>query len=173
MTVGPVQMVVLGFENPDFQGEVLAELDRLRENDTIRVIDSLVVFKDADGGVSVLTASNLSDEESAEFGSYIGALIGLGAAGEDGMELGAEAGAEAAEDGVFDTDDVWDVVDDIPDNTAAALVLLDHQWAIPLRDAIGRAGGFRIADGFISPLDLVEIGLLAAAEAEALAALEG
>ena len=33
---------------------------------------------------------------------------------------------------------------------------------MPLRDAIARAGGFRIDDGFISPLDLVEIGLLAA-----------
>lgn len=172
MTVGPVQMVVLGFENPDFQGEILAELDRLRDNDMIRVIDSLIVYKDADGEVSVLTASNLSEEESAEFGGYVGALIGLGAAGEEGMELGAIAGAEAAEDGVFDADEVWDVVEEIPENTAAALVLLDHQWAIPLRDAIGRAGGFRIADGFISPLDLVEIGLLAAAEAEALAELE-
>jgi uncharacterized membrane protein len=165
-------MVVLGFENPDFQGEILAELDRLRDNDMIRVIDSLIVYKDADGEVSVLTASNLSEEESAEFGGYVGALIGLGAAGEEGMELGAIVGAEAAEDGVFDGDEVWDVVDEIPENTAAALVLLDHQWAIPLRDAIGRAGGFRIADGFISPLDLVEIGLLAAAEAEALAELE-
>jgi uncharacterized membrane protein len=165
-------MVVLGFENPDFQGEILAELDRLRDNDMIRVIDSLIVYKDADGEVSVLTASNLSEEESAEFGGYVGALIGLGAAGEEGMELGAIAGAEAAEDGVFDADEVWDVVEEIPENTAAALVLLDHQWAIPLRDAIGRAGGFRIADGFISPLDLVEIGLLAAAEAEALAELE-
>ena len=35
---------------------------------------------------------------------------------------------------------------------------------MPLRDAIARAGGFRIDDGFISPLDLVEIGLLGAEE---------
>ena len=42
----------------------------------------------------------------------------------------------------------------------------------PLRDAIARAGGFRISDGFISPLDLVEIGLITAEEAEALAAVE-
>ena len=40
------------------------------------------------------------------------------------------------------------------------------------RDAIMRAGGFRISDGFISPLDLVEIGLLSAAEAEELHATE-
>jgi hypothetical protein len=43
---------------------------------------------------------------------------------------------------------------------------------VPLRDAIVRAGGFRISDGFISPLDLVEIGLLSAEEAQELHDLE-
>ena len=50
-------------------------------------------------------------------------------------------------------------------------MLLEHHWAVPLRDAIARAGGFRISDGFISPLDLVEIGLVTAAEAQELHAL--
>ena len=57
-------------------------------------------------------------------------------------------------------------------NTAAALVLLEHRWAIPLREAIERAGGFRIADGFIHPLDLVGVGVLAAEEAEAMASAQ-
>jgi hypothetical protein len=39
--------------------------------------------------------------------------------------------------------------------------------SVPLRDAIARASGSRISDGFISPLDLVEIGLRSAEEAEA------
>jgi hypothetical protein len=80
-------------------------------------------------------------------------------------------GAEAAADGVdvFSEQDAWDVLDELPNDTAAALVLLEHRWAIPLRDAIARAGGFRISDGFISPLDLVAIGLVSAAEAEAVA----
>ena len=39
---------------------------------------------------------------------------------------------------------------------------------MPLRDAIARAGGFRLSDGFISPLDLVAIGLLSAEEAKEL-----
>ena len=56
-------------------------------------------------------------------------------------------------------------------DSAAALVLLEHHWAVPLRDAIARAGGFRVSDGFISPLDLVEIGLVTAAEAQELDAL--
>jgi hypothetical protein len=44
----------------------------------------------------------------------------------------------------------------------------EHHWAVPLRDAVARAGGFRISDGFISLLDLVEIGLLTAEEAKEL-----
>ena len=54
----------------------------------------------------------------------------------------------------------------IPDDSAAALILLEHHWAVPLRDAVFRAGGFRISDGFISPLDLVAIGLMSAEEAK-------
>jgi hypothetical protein len=64
------------------------------------------------------------------------------------------------------------VLEDIPNDSAAALVLLEHHWAVPLRDAIVRAGGFRLSDGFISPLDLVDIGLLSAEEAEELHAME-
>jgi hypothetical protein len=58
------------------------------------------------------------------------------------------------------------VLEDIPNDSAAALILLEHHWAVPLRDAIMRAGGFRISDGFISPLDLVAIGLMSADEAQ-------
>jgi hypothetical protein len=64
------------------------------------------------------------------------------------------------------------VLEDIPNGSAAVLILLEHHWAVPLRDAIVRAGGFRISDGFISPLDLVEIGLLSAEEAQELHDLE-
>ena len=66
----------------------------------------------------------------------------------------------------------WDVLADIPNDSAAALVLIEHHWAVPLRDAIARAGGFRLSDGFISPLDLVEIGLMEAEDAKELHAME-
>jgi uncharacterized membrane protein len=176
MAIGPVQLIVLGFSNPDFHGEIIAELERLRASDMIRVIDSLVVYKDADGEIEVEHLSNLSKDEAIELGSKIGALIGLGIEGEEGAEAGAVAGAEevAAEGGVhvFTEEEGWDVLEDIPNNSAAALVLLEHHWAVPLRDAVVRAGGFRISDGFISPLDLVEIGLMAADEAKELHELE-
>ena len=169
MAVGPVQLVVLGFEHPDFHGEIIAELERLRESDTIRVIDSLAVYKDAEGDLEVEHLSNLTKDEAIELGSTIGALVGLGIEGEEGLEAGAAAGAKAAAEAgvhpISDNDDVWDVLEEIPNDSAAALILIEHQLAVPLRDAVLRAGGFRISDGFISPLDLVGIGLVSADEA--------
>ncbi len=168
-------MLVLGFSQPDFHGEVIAELERLRQSDTVRVIDALAVHKDADGEIEIAHLSNLSKDEAIELGSKIGALIGLGIEGEEGAEAGALAGGEAAaEDGVnvFSDEEAWDILEDIPNDSAAALILLEHHWAVPLRDAIARAGGFRLNDGFISPLDLVEIGLATAEEAEQLHAIE-
>jgi hypothetical protein len=73
---------------------------------------------------------------------------------------------------IFSDEQAWDVLEDIPNDSAAALVLIEHHWAVPLRDAIARAGGFRLSDGLISPLDLVELGLLEAAEATDLHAME-
>lgn len=174
MAIGPVQLLVLGFNHPDFHGEIKAELQKLRDSDTVRVIDALAVFKHADGEIEVEHLSNLTRDEAVELGSTVAALIGLGIDGEEGMEVGAELGAEAAADGleVFDEDDAWDVIEEIPLDSAAALVLLEHNWAVGLRDAIARAGGYRLSDGFISPLDLIEIGLMTRAEAEELAALE-
>ena len=96
MAIGPVQLIVLGFEHPDFHGEIIAELERLRESDTVRVIDALAVYKDAAGEVEVEHLSNLSEEEAIELGSKVGALVGLGIEGEEGLEAGAKAGAEAA-----------------------------------------------------------------------------
>src|SRR5262245_42655163 len=169
MAIGPVQLIVLGFDHPNFQGEVIQELERLRENDMIKVIDALAVHKDADGEITVAHLSNLTHEEAVELGSKVGALIGLGIEGEEGALAGAAAGAQIADEkGVqfFSDEEAWAVSGDIPNGSAAALLRLEHHWAVPLRDAIARAGGFRISDGFISPLDLVAIGLLTHEEAK-------
>ena len=171
--LGPVQMLILGFEDPQFKGEALAELQKLRDADIIRVIDAMVVWKDADGNVAVLQDTDLSGEEMGEFGAIVGGLIGLGMGGEEGLEAGAEVGAEAMEDSrVFDDDDVWYAIDTIPNNTAAAIALFEHRWAIPFRDAIVRAGGFVLADEWIHAKDLVAVGLLSAEEAAVTAEAE-
>jgi uncharacterized membrane protein len=170
MPIGPVQLIVLGFEHPDFHGEILAELDRLKEHDVVRVIDGLAVHKDANGEVKIIERSDLSAEEAAEFGAVVGALIGLGAGGEEGAEAGAQAGAAAGAESrdLSEDGELWDVLAEIPPDTAAALILLEHRWAIPLRDAVRRANGYPISDAFIHPEDLVAIGMLAADEAAVL-----
>src|SRR5215510_6820121 len=116
MAIGPVQLIVLGFEHPEFHGEIIEELERLRASDTVRVIDSLAVHKDADGEIEVMHLSNLTHEEAVELGSKVAALIGLGIEGEEGMVAGAELGAQRAhEEGihVFSDEDAWDVLEDI------------------------------------------------------------
>jgi uncharacterized membrane protein len=173
MTIGPVQLLVLGFAQPDFQGEIIRELEKLRDSDVVRVIDALAVYKDAEGDVEVAHLSTMTGEDAVELGSTIGALLGLEIEGDRGVVPGAEAGAEAGAEGleVFTDDEVWDVIEDIPADSAAALILLEHRWAISLRDAVARAGGFRISDGFISPLDLVDLGLHTVEEAKQIHAM--
>ena len=115
MAIGPVQLIVLGFEHPEFHGEIIAELERLKESDTVRVIDALAVHKDADGEIEVAHLSNLSNDEAIELGGKVGALVGLGIEGEEGMQAGAEAGAQAAADGIsaFSDEDAWDVIEEL------------------------------------------------------------
>src|SRR3954447_27083192 len=101
MAIGPVQLLVLGFDQPEFHGEIKAELEKLRETDTVRVIDALAVYKDSAGDIEVEHLSNLTKDEAIEIGSKVAALIGLGIDGEEGFEAGAEVGAEtAAADGI-------------------------------------------------------------------------
>jgi uncharacterized membrane protein len=163
---GPVQILVIGFDDGNFTGGILDELRRLREQDIVRLVDLLFVTKDSDGNLGVLEKSDLSTAEVQELGGIAGALIGLGAAGEEGAALGAQAGAQAMTGGtVFTQEEVWDVADAIPAGSSAAIALIEHRWAIPLRDEIAKAGGMSVADEWVHPRDLATVGM-ARAEAE-------
>jgi uncharacterized membrane protein len=166
MSIGPVQLLVVSFDEPHFTGEIVEELRRLRESDVIRLIDALVVQKGDDGNLAAVQWSDLSVDEAEGLGATVGALIGLGLDGSAGAEAGAVVGAQAGADGhLIDESEVWNIADSIPNGSAAALALVEHTWATPLRDAISRAGG--VAGGaWVHPLDLVEIGLAKAAELE-------
>ncbi len=164
LTLGPVQMLVIGFEGDNFTGEIREELQRLKDHDIVRLIDLLLVKKNEDGEIEVVQRSDLDQDEAEEFGALVGALVGFGAGGEEEAERGAIAGAEELEDGhVFDDDTVWYLSDAIPEGTAAAVALLEHRWAIPLRDKIAQAGGVTLSDAWIHASDLVAIGLVGAA----------
>lgn len=167
MATGPVQILVIGFDKPEFSGAIREELERLREQDVVRLVDMIVVHKNADGSVERLQESNLSTEEAQELGATLGALIGIGMGGEEGAEIGAVLGAAATEDGHLLDENSWYVDDAIPPDSAAAIVLLEHRWALPLRETIRDANGFHLADAWVHPLDLVAIGVLAAEEVPA------
>ena len=164
MSIGPVQLLVVGFAGGEFKGEIMAVLDDLRDRDVIRLVDMAFVRKDDQGDLVMIERSDLSEEEAAEFGAVVGALIGFGAAGEEGAEIGAIEGAEAASEGGMLEDQMWYIADEIPEGTAAAVALIEHRWAIPLREAIMNAGGFLLSDAWIHPTDLVAIGLAASEE---------
>ena len=138
MPLGPVQLLVISFDRPDFRGDVLAELERLRESDVVRVIDLLVVHKSADGVVRSLQHSHLS----ADAGGIVGALIGA-----DGDDQSPD-------------EELWSLDEAIPDDSAAAIALVEHRWAIGTRDAIRAAGGVAVADAWVHPADLAAAGLL-------------
>jgi uncharacterized membrane protein len=162
MTFGPVQMLVVGFDTDEFTGKIREELKRLKEADVVRVIDLLAVRKSADGELEILQESDLTKDEATEFGALIGALVGFGAGGEEEATIAAVAGAAELEDGhVFDDSEVWYLGDAIPPGSAAAIALLEHRWAIPLRDKIIEAGGVALADEWIHPRDLIAVGAMA------------
>jgi uncharacterized membrane protein len=168
LTIGPVQMLVVGFEGDHFTGEIREELARLKENEIIRLIDPHFVKKNDEGEIEVIQQSDLDQEEAEEFGAVVGALIGFGAGGEEEVERGAIAGAAELEDGhVFDDEAVWYLSDAVPEGTAAAVALIEHRWAIPLRDKIAKAGGVTLADEWIHAADLMAIGLIGPARVEA------
>jgi uncharacterized membrane protein len=166
MPFGPMQMLVIGSDQERFTGEILPEFRRLADDGLVRLVDLLVVTK-RNGEIEAIKDSDLGPEEAAELGVFIGALIGFGADGEEGAELGAALGAAEMEDGHLLPDDaVWYLGDVVPENGWAAIALIEHRWAIPLRDSIAAAGGFALADEWIHPADLVAVGS-ALAEREA------
>ena len=168
LTLGPVQMLIVGFQGDNFDGSIMKELQRLKEHDIVRLIDLMFVKKNEEGDLEIAQRSDLNEEEAQQFGAIVGALVGFGAEGDEGAEYGAVAGAAELEDGhVFDDDAVWYLGDAIPPGTAAAVALLEHRWAIPLRDKIAQAGGLTLSDAWVHVADLVAVGALAKAKAEA------
>jgi len=164
LATGPIHKLIVQFDANRFKGEILPELDRLKELGIIRVIDLLAVRKDAEGRLTVISSSDLGLDEAREFGATIGSLIGLGAAGREGSQEGAIVGAEALADGhLFDPSDAPRLAALIPNNSSVAIALLEHRWAIPLRDAITKAGGSVVDDAWLGAEDLIAIGLRSAA----------
>ncbi len=134
MVLGPLEYLVVGFEKYRFTGQILAELRAAQEKGIIRVVDLCVIAKDEQGNVTQRELSELSGEEATELSPLAGNVMGL-LADEDIQQLAA----------------------DIPNNSAAGLLLFEHTWAIGLKEAIKNAGAVAVTGGFVSPEALEEL----------------
>jgi len=162
--LGPVQILTVAFDGNHFRGEILPELERLKKLGVIRIIDLLFVRKDSMGAVATMTATDLDWEEAADFGAMVGSLIGWGIGGEHGSEIGWISGAaDSASGHAFGEDEQFGLVQTIPNGSSAAIALIEHVWAKPLRAAIRRAGGVEVANDWLRSADLIRSGLAAAA----------
>jgi uncharacterized membrane protein len=167
--IGPIQMLSVGFDGNRFKGEILPELDRLKAENVIRILDLLFVRKDGQGNVSVMKATDLDWEEAIAFGEYLGTLVGFAAGGPEGADRGAIAGAAELADGhFFDQDDAFRLTQALPNGMSAAIVLIEHRWALPLLDAIDRADGVELSNRWVGVEDLLAAGFQAAEDRGAL-----
>lgn len=156
MERGPVQIVVIGFAGDEFADHVLPELRRLRSGTVIRLLDAIFVSKDENGCLTTMDVDDLADSGWSEFGEIVSALIGFGSCCE-GLTVGACAGAA---DGIHraDAGEAWAISDAIPAESCAVVALIEHPWAIPLRGAVTRGGGFALEDTWLHPADLIAVG---------------
>jgi len=150
---GPLQVMAVGFgPGADFEGRVLAEVDRLQGRGVLRLIDMLFVAKDEDGTIQRLV---IGDDE--DFGGLLASIIPL-----DGARLVETAVGDRSSG--FAAADAWALTESLSPGTALAFLLIEHGWAQPLFDVIAETGGVLLGEGFLTP----ETGLLVGAEVAAM-----
>jgi uncharacterized membrane protein len=168
LKIAPLQLIVVAFDKPDFSGKILDELNKARDANLIRVVDGLVVHKDENGAIHSVEKSDLSFEEIGTYGAVLGTMLGLGSGDEDVVMATADnmqASFEKRYQFGLDKEDVSAIADEMEDDTAALFLLIEHVWALPLRNAMRQAGGILLAQDFLSPELLIGIGMQANAQA--------
>lgn len=161
MEIGPLQLLVIGFTDPKLDGSVLDTLSDASEAGLIRVVDFLGVYKDEEGNIAAAQVSELTEDEAITYGAWVGALIGLGAGGEEGAEMGALVGGMTAADEYeygLDDEAISSIAEDVPAGGAALMLVVEHTWAIPFRNAMRAQGGVLIAQDFLNPEALIAFG---------------
>lgn len=132
MSIGPVEYIAIAFPGNKFSGEIVPALKELQDSGTIRILDLVIITKDADGGVAAVEMSEASPEEAA-------ALAVLGIEGRN--LLGQE-----------DFEDIGSALDP---NSTAALMIWENVWAERFATSLRNADGVLIANGRI-PAAIVE-----------------
>jgi len=164
-----MQLISIGFGRAALPLDFVNQLRRLRERGIVRLVDAAFVAKDEHDGLTTIKVSDLDEDETVLLGMVAGAFVGYGALGEKGIDLGAEVGAMSSEDGFFglSSDELDEIADRIPRGTAATFIMLEHLWAIGLKEAMRNAGGEVIGQGWITPETLIAMGKSMADEADA------
>jgi hypothetical protein len=124
--LGPVDWAVIEFPGSRFNGEVAPALVDLVERDLVRVLDLLVLRKDADGAVEAFELSDLDDSE-------LGALRSF----EDQLAM------------LLSEDDVAAVAAALEPGSTAAVLVWENTWAAPFGAAVRHSGGLLVAGGRI------------------------
>lgn len=135
MALGPIEVLVVGFPGNDFNGEILPELERLVESDTIAVVDALLVVKDTDGEVTFI---EIGEDDANDDAKRLAALLG-----------------EVHE--FISDDDVDELVDALEPGSSAAILVFEHTWAKPFRDAVVDSGGVLVANFRVPGLVVEEL----------------
>lgn len=131
---GPLEYVVIQFEDNRFTGELLPVLMDVEEEGCVGVVDLIFVRKDASGALTLLEISELDEGLAAAYEPLVSEFHGL---------LTAEDVATAAID--------------LPADSAAAVLLLEHHWAVDLQLAVRMAGGRMVDSGYIHPETQAEV----------------
>ena len=150
---GPLQVIAVSFgPGADFQGRVLAEVDRLQGRGVLRLLDMLFVDKNEDG-----TLERVAGAGDDDFGALLSSLVLP-----EGSGLAEPAGGTAVPG--FDPAEAFALATSLPPGTGLAFLLIEHSWAQPLFDAIDETGGVLLSDGFLNS----EAGSLVETEVAAL-----
>jgi hypothetical protein len=127
--MGPVDYVVIGFNGSNFDGSILDRVVDATEKNIIRVIDLVFIIKDKDGTLIEGEYADQSDELKETFGAF---------SLEEDMPL-------------LSDDDISKIGEQMKNDSAAGVLVIEHLWARELKQAIADAGGYLIADGRIHP----------------------
>lgn len=117
MEYGPVDVLVLAFGKPKFEGAVLGELHKAVADGVIRVLDAMILIKQADGSVIGVDIEDLSDDEKARLGF---------------IETGTR--------GLFDAEDSAVLAEGLVDGSAVVALAIENRWAVGLANALLEAG---------------------------------
>lgn len=117
MEHGPVDVIILAAGEPEFDGSILAELARLAEAGTIRVLDAMVLVKDPDGVGLSMDLEDLPADMAGSLGFIYTGTRGL-----------------------FDSEDSDMLFEGMVPGSALVALAIEHRWAISLVNAIEDAG---------------------------------